>query len=200
MEFHEKLQELRKQSRLTQEQLAERLFVSRTAVSKWESGRGYPGIDSLREISKFFSVSLDDLLSNEELLTAAQEDGSRRLRRFRDLASGLLDCAAAAFLFLPVFGQRRGAVEAVSLLALTGAAPHVRAACLALVIGTAIFGVLTLALQNCGAPVWSRIKSPCSLLLSFSSTLLFIAASQPYAAALALIFLSIKSLMLFKRA
>ena len=46
MEFHEKLQELRKQKNLTQEELSEILFVSRTAISKWESGRGYPSIDS----------------------------------------------------------------------------------------------------------------------------------------------------------
>lgn len=54
MEFHEKLQELRKSRGLTQEELAEALFVSRTAISKWESGRGYPSIDSLKEISSVF--------------------------------------------------------------------------------------------------------------------------------------------------
>ena len=51
MEFHEKLQELRKQKGITQEKLAEALYVSRTAVSKWESGRGYPGIDSLKRLA-----------------------------------------------------------------------------------------------------------------------------------------------------
>ena len=56
MEFNEKLQELRKQKNLTQEQLAEQLYVSRTAISKWESGRGYPSIDSLKEISRFFAI------------------------------------------------------------------------------------------------------------------------------------------------
>ena len=50
MEFNEKLQELRKSRSLTQEELAEALYVSRTAVSKWESGRGYPGIDSLKVV------------------------------------------------------------------------------------------------------------------------------------------------------
>ena len=57
MEFHEKLQELRKQKELTQEELAEALYVSRTAISKWESGRGYPSIDSLKAISNYLSIS-----------------------------------------------------------------------------------------------------------------------------------------------
>ena len=69
MEFHEKLQELRKARGLTQEELAEALYVSRAAVSKWESGRGYPGIDSLKAISKYFSITIDELLSGNELLT-----------------------------------------------------------------------------------------------------------------------------------
>ena len=63
MEFNEKLQQLRKQNNMTQEQLAEKLYVSRAAVSKWESGKGYPNIESLKAISKLFSVSIDDLLS-----------------------------------------------------------------------------------------------------------------------------------------
>ena len=64
MEIHEKLQELRKQKKLTQEELSEILFVSRTAISKWESGRGYPSIDSLKAIAEFFGVTIDELLSN----------------------------------------------------------------------------------------------------------------------------------------
>ena len=48
MELSEKLQELRKEKGLTQEELAEALFVSRTAISKWESGRGVPNIESLK--------------------------------------------------------------------------------------------------------------------------------------------------------
>lgn len=63
MEFNEKLKELRSSRGLTQEELSEALFVSRTAISKWESGRGYPSIDSLREISDFFSVTIDELLT-----------------------------------------------------------------------------------------------------------------------------------------
>ena len=67
MEFNEKLQELRKNKGLTQEELAQILYVSSTAISKRESGRGFPNIESLKSISKYFSVSLDELLSNEEI-------------------------------------------------------------------------------------------------------------------------------------
>ena len=88
MEFNEKLQELRKQKNLTQEELAEILYVSRTAISKWESGRGYPNIDSLKAISKFFSLSLDELLSSDELLTIAEEDNKQKERHFRFLDNG----------------------------------------------------------------------------------------------------------------
>ena len=58
MEFHEKLQELRKAKGLTQEELAEVLYVSRTAISKWESGRGFPSIDSLKEMIETNDITL----------------------------------------------------------------------------------------------------------------------------------------------
>ena len=74
MELHEKLQELRKSRGLTQEQLAQQIYVSRTAISKWESGRGTPSIDSLKALSAFFAVSVDELLSGDALLTIAQEE------------------------------------------------------------------------------------------------------------------------------
>ena len=74
MEFNEKLQLLRKQNNMTQEQLAEKLYVSRTAVSKWESGKGYPNIESLKSISRLFSVTIDDLLSGEELISLAADE------------------------------------------------------------------------------------------------------------------------------
>ena len=65
MEFYEKLQRLRTERHLTQEQLATQLYVSRTAVSKWESGRGLPNLESLKAISRLFSVPIDTLLSDE---------------------------------------------------------------------------------------------------------------------------------------
>ena len=62
MEFHEKLQELRKDRGLTQEELAEALYVSRTAISKWESGQSTPEMEKLVKISEIFEISLDELI------------------------------------------------------------------------------------------------------------------------------------------
>ena len=65
MTFAEKLKELRKQSGLSQEKLAEKLSVSRQAVTKWERDTGVPDIDNIMAISKLFDVSMDELFSNE---------------------------------------------------------------------------------------------------------------------------------------
>lgn len=92
LEFHEKLQELRKIRGLTQEELAEALFVSRTAISKWESGRGYPSIDSLKEISRYFSVSIDDLLSGDQLIFIAEKENKSNSIVYATYYWGLLTC------------------------------------------------------------------------------------------------------------
>ena len=201
MEFHEKLQELRKQKGLTQEELAESLYVSRTAISKWESGRGYPNIDSLKAISKFFSVTIDELLSGEEVLTIAEEDQKQKESILRDMVFGLLDLSAAIVFFVPFFGQKADSyVQAVSLLFLTGIAPYLKAAYFVMVIGMVAFGISTLVLQNYRGAFWVRNKSILSLLINTATALLFIISSQPYAAVFVFMFLVIKGVMLIKKA
>ena len=107
MEFNEKLQKLRKQKGLTQEELADELFVSRTAVSKWESGRGYPNIESLKAMAKFFSVTVDELLSTGEVLDLAEKEGRQKEDRFCNIVYGLLDICMVLLLFLPFFAVNR---------------------------------------------------------------------------------------------
>lgn len=199
MEFHEKLQALRKKKGLTQEELAQALYVSRTAVSKWESGRGCPGIESLKAIAAFFLVSIDELLSGEELLTIAEEERKHTAIGFCDLVFALLDLSAAMLLFLPLFAQTAdGRMQEVSLLAWSEGAPYVRTGYYAFVVGSMVAGILTLALQNCRHAVWVRNKGGLSVLLGMMGVLLCIISRQPYAAILLFAFLSIKVLLLLK--
>ena len=200
MDFSKKLQELRKQKHLTQEELAKALYVSRTAISKWESGRGYPNIDSLKEIAKFFCVTVDELLSGEEVLTIAQEDQKRKEARLRDLVFGLLDLSVAMFFFLPFFGQKAGEhVQGVSLLLLTGVSDYLKIAYFAFVGGLILVGIATLAMQNYESAFWQKYKKKLSLALNATAALLFIISMQPYAATLLFVFLTIKGIMLLKK-
>ena len=200
MEFNEKLQELRKQKELTQEELAEKLYVSRTAISKWESGRGYPNIESLKAIAKFFSVTVDELLSTDEVLTIAEEDNKRKEKRFRDLIYGLLDLSIAMLLFLPFFAEKAdGTIQSVSLITLGCVQPYLKITYLVAVIAMTVMGILTLALQNCQAMAWVKSKTTVSLTLGAILVLLFMISSQPYAAVFAFVLLTIKALMLIKR-
>ena len=65
--INEKIKELRKQNNLTQEELADKLCVSRQAITKWESGLGQPDISNIELIAKLFNVTIDELLSNEKI-------------------------------------------------------------------------------------------------------------------------------------
>lgn len=200
MEFDKKLQELRKQKGLTQEELAQALYVSRTAVSKWESGRGYPNIDSLRAIAGYFGITVDELLSGEEILTLAQEENKQKQSHLCDLLFGLLDLSVLLILFLPLLGQRldRG-VESVSLIGLTVASSYLRFAYLIFVSFSAVLGISTLALQNCTHSFWVQSKTKFSLILNIIGVLLFTVSTQVYVAVFLFVLLIIKVLVLLKK-
>ena len=200
MEFNEKLQELRKRRGLTQEELASALFVSRTAVSKWESGRGYPGIDSLKAIAQFYSVTIDELLSGGELLSIAEEEQKRKNAQLCNLIFGLLDLCAAMFLFLPLFGMEAdGGVRAVSLMGLGGVAPYLRFACFAFAIGSISLGILALVLLNFPNAFRDKYGRRISLVVNGAGLLLFIISSQPYAAVFSFVLLAFKLLVRAKK-
>lgn len=199
MDFQDKLKELRKNRGLTQEELAQALFVSRTAISKWESGKGYPNIDSLKAISKYFCVSLDDLLSTDEIITIAEEDGKQKERHLRNLVFGLLDCSIAMFLFLPFFGQRvDGVIQEVSVLMLTEEEIYIKIPYLIIVFSMTVWGILMLALQDCQVSFWLQKKDKISLGLGAVGALLFMVSQQPYASAYLFLILVIQALMLIK--
>ena len=74
MKIGNKINQLRKLSGMTQEQLAEKLNVSRQTISKWESDSTSPDLESIVKISRIFHVSLDDLLKEGETGVANKND------------------------------------------------------------------------------------------------------------------------------
>lgn len=103
MELSEKIQKLRKEQGLTQEQFAEQLFVSRTAVSKWETGRGTPSMESLKQIANLLHITLDQLLSTEEIVVIAESENKENIKRFASYIDGIINLAALLGLLLPLY-------------------------------------------------------------------------------------------------
>ncbi|AUW95664.1 helix-turn-helix domain-containing protein [Streptococcus pluranimalium] len=77
MKFHNRLVDLRNSKKLSQEELAEKLYVSRQTISNWERGRTYPDINSLLLIATFFDVSLDNLIKGDVDIMKHQVDQSQ---------------------------------------------------------------------------------------------------------------------------
>lgn len=73
MTFGEKLRTLRIREEYSQEALAERLHVSRQAVTKWENNAGMPDIENIKAVADLFDVTLDSLLRDEEEVETAEE-------------------------------------------------------------------------------------------------------------------------------
>jgi len=199
MEFHEKLQELRKSRGLTQEELAEELYVSRTAISKWESGRGYPSIDSLKEISNYFSVTIDELLSSEKLLSIAEKENKANLQSMCDLLFGLLDVFAFVLIVLPLYPNLvDGFVYSVNLFAYTQTTPLNRSLYWIMIVLLVIVGIIKLILTKLDMQRYNKLATRISLSTSTISVLLFAVTRESYAVAVVFLLLVMKGILLLK--
>ena len=198
MEFNEKLQELRKAEGLTQEELAEALYVSRAAISKWESGRGYPSIDSLKEISKFFSVTIDELICAEEIIIAAKDERKNTLRKYAEFICSLLDVFIAVLIFIPVFGNGPESGSSVSLFMLTGISGWIKNLFLVLVIITVLNGICGAIISGMDKPVWSRHRIVTGIVLMVICSAVFILTRQPYAGIICFFILVVKGILISK--
>ena len=198
MEFHEKLLELRKERGLTQEELAEALYVSRTAISKWESGRGYPSIDSLKEISRFFSVTIDELICPREMITVAEDDRKAFIGRYISVICGALDILTAVLLILPVFGNGADVPAAVSLFQLTGIQPWLKGVFIAVIALITLNGICGVILSRFDKPVWNRHRLTTGMVLSVAGVGIFIGTRQPYAGFLCFAILVMKAWLILR--
>ena len=199
MEFHEKLKELRKNKGLTQEELSEALFVSRTAISKWESGRGYPGIDSLKEIAKYFSVTIDELLSGEKLITIAENENRHNIQRLCSLFIGITDLLSLMLIILPLYPNPvNGFVYAVNLVNYEDTTPMIRLIHWILFLFLTVIGAVKIILTECKIEKGQKYATACSMVTGIFTVFFLAMTREAYAITAAFLLLIIKGILLIK--
>ena len=199
MEFGEKVQKLRNQNKWTQEQLAEKLYVSRTAVSKWESGKGYPNIDLLKDVAKLFNKTIDELLSSEEILDIAKIENTANMKRTNNLVYGLLDIISVLFIFLPLYARRtENFVYSVSLVSTNDISYMIKILCIIILSIISVIGLAENVLYFIDNKKMQRIINRLSLVVQTFSILFFAIARQAYLTAIVFILLIIKILIIAK--
>ena len=200
MEFNEKLQQLRKNKGLTQEELAEVLYVSRTTISKWELGRGYPSIDSLKDISKFFSVSIDDLLSGEKLLTLAEKENKSNIRNMCDLLFGIVDLCSFILIVLPLYPNIvDGFVYSVNLLNYVQVTQLNKIICWILFVSLVVAGLVKVMLTKIKAEKCSKIFMEISIVISILTVIFLAVTREVYAVVIVFLLLIIKGVIFLRR-
>lgn len=193
MEFNEKLKELRSSRGLTQEELAEALFVSRTAISKWESGRGYPGIDSLKEISTFFSVTIDELLSGEKLVSIAEKENKSNMQSLCSILIGTIDLLYILLMVLPLYPKSRGGyIASVNLFDYTDTSVFNRIVYWGLLFLLMGIGIAEITVTQLKIEKISRMVIIFSMILSIAAVLFLALTGETYATALVFLLLVLK--------
>ena len=201
MEFHEKLQELRKHRGLTQEELAEALYVSRTAISKWESGRGYPSIDSLKEISGYFGVSIDDLLSGDQLILIAEKENKSSIHRMCDLLLGFADIFSLLLIFLPLYPiPVAGYIYSVNLLEYVDNDAFIITIYWIIYLSLTIVGIAKTLMSYFRFEKGKKVLTLLSVGISIIAVLFLAMAKEPYAITVTFLLLLIKGCLLYKQA
>ena len=184
---------------MTQEELAEALYVSRTAISKWESGRGYPNIESLKDIATYFSVSIDDLLSGEKVLSMAEKENKENLRRLCDLLFSVVDLCSLLLMVLPLYPYNLGEqIVSVNLFVYEDKAPVFRFLYVGLFGLLMAVGIVKL-IQNRLEKDHYRKQMTCgSIILGIITVFVLALTRETYAVTVAFVLLVVKVMLVFE--
>ena len=194
MELSKKIKKIRNDNNLTQEQFAEKMLVSRTAVSKWENGTCYPSIDSLKYMSKTFNISLDRLLSSEEILEIARTENQSNISKYNNLLFCLLDIVRIIFIFLPLYSYKtNNFIYSVSLFNSNDLGTTLKIIFILIYIIYLVLGIIELFFNYKGN---NRLLNKISIFLDVTSIFNLLFTKQPYVIALMFVIFIIKTIML----
>ena len=195
MELSKKIKKIRNENKLTQEQFAEKMLVSRTAISKWENGTCYPSIDSLKYMSQTFNISLDKLLSSEEILEIAKTENQSNISKYNSLLFCLLDIVRIIFVFLPLYSYKTNDfIYSVSLFNSNDLGMTLKIIFMIIFIMFLVLGIIELIFNYKDN---NKLLNKISMFLDVISIFVLLFTKQPYLIALMFVIFIIKIIMLF---
>ncbi len=199
MTFSEKIQKLRNDNKLTQEQLAQKLYVSRTAVSKWESGKGYPNIETLKDMATLFNITIDELLSSQEIISLAEKEKVIEQKKVNNLTYGLLDMVSIMFIFFPFYAKKTpDFIYSVPLTNTMDLNNNIKILYIMLLSVLTLIGISEIILNFVNNKKSQKIFNILSLLFQIISILIFAVSRQTYLTAIMFTTLIIKIILLFR--
>lgn len=199
MTFGKKIQKLRNDNKLTQEQLAKKLYVSRTAVSKWESEKGYPNIETLKDMATLFNITVDELLSSQEIISLAEKEKVIEQKKVNNLIFGLLDIVSIMFIFFPFYAQKTpDFIYSVSLTNTTDLNNNIKILYIMFLSILSLIGISEIILNFVNNKKSQKIFNILSLLFQMISILIFAVSRQTYLTAIMFTTLIIKIILLFR--
>lgn len=197
MELSHKIQALRKEKGLTQEQFSEKLFVSRTAVSKWETGRGVPNMESLKMIARLCGITLDELLSAEEIIAVAEHETKESIFRYSYLVDGILSVISLLGIVLPLYRvQLQDVFYSVPLYEFHGL---LSVFYWALPIIMALCGTVQIAINKCENTKARIVLALIGLIANITEILMLILGGHPYPAVLFFVLLITKGIIMLRK-
>ena len=183
---------------ITQDELATHLGVSKGAVSKWETGRGYPSIDSLKTISGFFSILIDELLSADALVSIAEKENRSNIQRICDVLFGTVDLIGILLALLPLYSrQMDNSVIAVNLWEFKPANGWICIICWLLIVAFVLLGIAKMVLNHMCIDNGKNAITISSLLISMTAVLYFSMIRETYCVVIVFLQLMIKGGLLF---
>ena len=176
------------------------MYVSRTAISKWESNRGYPSIDSLKAISQFFSVSIDELLSAETLVTIAERDNRAKVHSMCNWLFGAVDIMNILLLILPLYSRKvDDVIASVNLWNFKPVSAWAGIICWILSIALIMLGIAKILLNYLHMENWQHVITNISIGIGMLAVIYFVMIREVYCIVIVFLQLMIKMGLLLEQ-
>lgn len=184
----------RKAKGYTQKQLSELLGISDKTISKWECGRGYPSIDSLKEISTFFSVTIDELLSGEKLFSIAEKENKSNMHNLCSILIGTIDLFHFLLIVLPLYPKSmKEYIASVNLFGYIETSAFNRMVYWVLFFLLMLIGAAEIIVTQLKIEKVYKLVIAFSMLLGIAAVLFLALTGETYATALAFLLLVLKA-------